>query len=309
MKRITLKIGTLVLALMFVCPAFSQITLKYNLKKGEIYKQNTVTSTEIAQKISEQQEIKVNFAINMKTTYEVKDVKDENYTLEMKYKEVKLNIAIPGKGYSLSFDSNTPEDIATLQDMGPILKATIDKPVEIIITKTGTVESVKGVDKILEAMSGSIDKSIPDVEKKGILSQFSSQFSDEHFKTFFAQNSSYFPNKPVDKGDTWDVKLSTTISNFTLETNVKTTLKSIDENVVTIDTEGTVSTPEGYEWEMNGVKAKTALKGMQKGPIKIDKNTGWIIFSDIDQSFSGEIEVMGMKMPMSVTGKTTITSE
>jgi hypothetical protein len=94
-----------------------------------------------------------------------------------------------------------------------------------------------------------------------------------------------------------------------MDVNMKMTLKSIDGNVVTLDMEGTVATPEGYETEINGTKVKTALKGTQKGPVKINKDTGWIISSAVDQSLSGDMEIMGMKVPINSTSKTIITSE
>jgi hypothetical protein len=236
----------------------------------------------------------------MKTIFEVKDVKDANYVLDMKFKEMKINTAMPGMG-DIAFDSNTPEDIATMQDLGPMLKAIIDIPVEIVLTKTGKVESVKGADKLSEAMLNSLDTNIPDATKQQLISQFGAQFSEEHFKSLFAQNEGYFPDKPVNTGDSWNYTLSAVpTANFTMNINLKMTVKNIEGNTVTIDTEGTVSTPEGYETEMNGVKAKMSMNGAQKGWVKIDKNTGWVISSEINQDISGEIEAMGMKIPVSV---------
>ncbi|MDR1594497.1 MAG: DUF6263 family protein [Prevotellaceae bacterium] len=307
MKKFTLKIGTLALALMFVFPAFSQITLKYNLKKGEIFKQNMTTDMGITQKVMDH-EMKINMTMNVKTTYEVKDVKNENYTLEVIYKDIKMNAVIPGMG-NLSFNSDTPEDVATQQDFGPMLKAVVDKPIEVVITKTGKVESVKGFEKIGEAMLASIDKNIPDAAKQQLVTQFGSQFSEEQFKTFFAQNAAYYPDKPVNIGDSWDVKLSTAASNFTIDINTKMTVKSIDGNLVTLDTKGTVSTPEGYEMDVNGMKAKTSLKGTQEGTVKIDKKTGWAMSSDIAQIFGGDIEAMGMKIPINTVTKVTMSCD
>jgi hypothetical protein len=305
MNKITLKISALILTLMITLPAFSQVTLKYNLKKGEVFKQNIVTNMDLTQKIM-QQEMKVSATVDMKTTFEVKDVKDANYVLEMKFKEMKMNTAMPGMS-NLVFDSNTPEDIATLQDLGPMLKAIIDIPMEMVLTKTGKLESVKGADKLVEAMLNSLDTNIPDATKQQLISQFGAQFSDEYFKSLFAQNEGYFSDKPVKTGDSWEHKLSAVpTANFTMNINLKMTVKNIDNNTVTFDTEGTVSTPEGYETEINGMKAKISMTGVQKGWVKIDKNTGWTVSSEINQDAKGEIEAMGMKIPVSI--KSTVSS-
>jgi hypothetical protein len=307
MKKIVLKISALTLALMLVLPASSQITLKYNFKKGETFKQNVTSNMDLTQKIMDQ-EMKIKLIVTIKTTFEVKDVKDGNYIMEMKYKELKINTVMPGMG-NLSFDSNTPKDVATMQDFGPMLKAIIDKPVEVVLSATGKVESIKGADKLGEAMLNSFDANVSDAVKKQLIAQFGSQFSEEHFKTLFSQNAGYFPDKPVKKGDNWNYKLSTTASNFTLDVDLIMTLKNIDGDIVTVDAKGTITTPEGLEQEINGMKTKTSLKGDQSGWVKIDKNSGWIVESEIVQNFAGDIEAMGMKVPLSVTLTTTVSDD
>ncbi|MDR2026409.1 MAG: DUF6263 family protein [Prevotellaceae bacterium] len=253
------------------------------------------------------QEMKIGLTLSMKMTFEVKDVSSDTYTMEVKYKEMKVNTAMTGA--SISFDSNTPEDIATQQDLGPMLKAMIDKPVEVVITKTGKVESMKGGDKLLEAMLNSMDENIPELMKQQLTSQFGSQFSEEQLRSFFAQNSGYFPGRPVNVGDTWNQKISMPVSNFAMDIDMKMTLKSIDGNTVTLDSEGTFSTPEGYEADMNGMKVKASLKGVQKGPVKIDKNTGWTVSAEMVQSFSGKVEAGGMTMPLSATSTVSISND
>ncbi|MDR0725574.1 MAG: DUF6263 family protein [Prevotellaceae bacterium] len=304
MKKITLKTGALILALMFTFPVFSQVVLKFNFKKGDMFKQNISVNMDMTQKVMGQ-DINVNLILTSNATVEVKDVKNAIYTLEMKYKEMKMNTTISGIG-NLSFDSNTPEDVATAQDLGPMLKAIVDKPVEIVVTETGKVESIKGVDKFVEAMLNSLDANMPDAAKQQLISQFGSQFSDENFKTLFSQNAGYFYGKPVNVGDSWDYTISTNASNFTMNVDTKVTVKSIEGNIVTLNTEGTVATPEGYETEINGMKAKVTVKGAQKGWVKIDKNTGWVVSSEITQNASGNVEAMGMSIPLSINSTTSI---
>jgi hypothetical protein len=269
---------------------------------------------DLTQKIMDQ-EMNINLVVTVKTTFEVKDVNDGKYTLEVKYKELKMNMVMPGMG-DLSFDSNTPEDVATMQDFGPMLRAIIDKPFEIVLSATGKLESIKGTDKLGEAMLNSFDANVSDAMKQQLVSQFESQFSEENFKMLFEQNAGYFPDKPVKKGDSWNYKLATTASNFALtasnfalNVDMIMTLQSIDGDIVTVDTKGTITTPEGLEQEVNGMKTKTSLKGDQNGWVKIDKNSGWIVASEIVQNFAGDIEAMGMKVPLSVKSTTTLTSK
>jgi hypothetical protein len=310
MKHFTLKISTLSLFLMFVlfsCGDKEKITLEYNLKQGETLKQNMVMNMDLVQKMMGQ-EIKISLAMTMKMAFDVKESQGDDYTLEVKFKELKTEAGIPGMG-NISFDSNTSENVATQENIGPMFKAVVDKPFEVVMNKTGKTKSVKGIDKLLEAMLGSFDENVPEEIRQQLIGQLGSQFSEEAFKAQFAQYTGYFPDKPVAVGDSWNVKMTTTVSNFSINLDLKSTLKSIEDNVVNLDVDGTVSTPEGYEQDVNGMKAKITLKGTQKGALKINKDTGWAIFSDITVNFNGEIEVMGMKVPVYAVSKITVSGE
>jgi hypothetical protein len=190
-----------------------------------------------------------------------------------------------------------------------MFKAVVDKPFEVEMTKTGKAKSVKGLEKLNEAMLNSFDESVPENIKQQLIGQFSSQFSEEAFKSQFEQSTGYFPDKPVGIGDSWNVKMTTKASNFEVNLDLKSTLKNVENNEVSLGIDGTVSTPEGYEQEVNGVKTKVSLKGTQKGTVKINKDTGWVISSDITMIFNGEMELMGMKVPVYSTSKATITGE
>jgi hypothetical protein len=312
MKRLTLKIGALNLFLM--CILFScgdnsdKITLLYNFKQGDILKQNIVMSVDLVQKFMEQ-EMKVGIVMNMKSTFEVKEVRDDNYTVEVKYKELKLDAGLPGMDTKIPFDSNTSEDVATMTNFGTIFKAIIDKPFEVVMSKTGKVESVKGLESFADAMMNAFGDNVPEEMRQQITEQFGSQFLEESFKSQFEQNTGYFPDKPVGTGDSWNVEMETKVSNFAVKLNTTSTLKSIDGNIVNLSIDGTISIPEGSEQTMNGVKVKIALKGSQKGTLKINKDTGWIIFSDMMINFTGEVETMGMKVPVYVASKITVSDE
>jgi hypothetical protein len=314
MKHLILKISTLSLALMlilFSCGSGNKdkITLQYNFKQGEVLKQNMVMNMDLVQKVMEQ-EMKINLVMTTKTTLEVKESLEDSYALEVKFKELKTDIKMPNlDAGTISFDSNTDDDVATQINLGPMFKAVIDKPFEVVMTKTGKVKSIKGLDTFVESMLNSFDESVSEEIRQQMAQQFGSQFSEEAFKSQFEQSTGYFPDKPVGIGDSWDVKMETTASNFAITVAVKSAIKSIEDNAVNINIEGTVSTPAGYEQDVNGVKAKVSLKGTQKGTMKVNKDTGWVISSDIMMNFNGDIEVGGMKIPVYAASKITVTNE
>jgi hypothetical protein len=307
-----LKLSTLSFVLMLMlssCGSKEKIVLEYNLKQGDILKQNMVMNMDLVQKMMNQ-EIKISLTMQMKMTFEVKECQGEDYTLEVKFKELKMDAGMPGmETGNISFDSNTADSLATATNISPMFKAVVDKPFEVVMTKTGKPKSVKGLDALFEAMLSSFDENVPENMRQLLIGQYGSQFSEESFKSQLEQISGYFPGKPVGIGDSWNTKMTTSAANFALTIDMKSTLKSIEDDVVNLDFDGTVLTPEGYEQEVNGVKAKVSLKGAQKGTFKINRKTGWIISSDMTMNFNGEIEVMGMKVPVYAASKSTVTGE
>ncbi|MDR0385313.1 MAG: DUF6263 family protein [Prevotellaceae bacterium] len=310
MKYLILKVSTLNLMLMMVlfsCGDSEKFIMEYNLKQGEILKQNIVTNMDLVQKIGEE-EIKMSLTMEMKMAFEVKDCQNDACTVEIKFKEMKTTVGIAGKSM-ISFDSNTSGDFATATDLGPMFKAIIDKPFETVMTKTGKVLSIKGLDKFAEAMLGSFGDDVPENIRQQMIGQFGLQFSEDALKSQLEQNTGYFSGKPVGIGDSWNSKSTSKLSNFMIAIDVKNTIKSVEDNIVNVNIEGTVATPDNIEQDVNGMKAKVSLKGSQKGVVKIDKNTGWIVSSNLSMNFNGEIEVGGMKVPVFAASTITVTDK
>ncbi|MDR1338725.1 MAG: DUF6263 family protein [Prevotellaceae bacterium] len=312
MKHLIFKISTLSLVLisvLFSCGnSGDKITLEYNLKQGEILKQNVVMNMDLVQKLGEQ-EMKISLVSEMKMAFEIRESQKDGYAMEIKVKGIKMTAGVPGMG-NLSFDSNTDKDVATQADLGPMFKAIIDKPIESVMTKTGKLQSVKGLDKFMEAMINSFGEDTSEDVRQQITGQLGSQFSEEAFKSQLEQGLGFFPDRPVGTGDSWDYKMTTNASNFTMNIDMKSTLKSIEGNVVSIDVNGTVSTPGGEsEQEISGIKAKISLNGTQKGTLKVNRDTGWVISSDLAMNFNGNMEVMGMKIPVYAASTIKVTGE
>jgi hypothetical protein len=276
-----------------------KIPLEYNLNQGEILKQNIVTTEDLVMKF-EELELKLSLATEMKVTFEVKESQKDSYTFEMKIKEMKMTVGMTGFG-NFSHDSNAAEDAATPSDFSLLFKAIIDKPVESVITKTGKLQSVKGLAKLIEEA------------RQQAAEQLGFTFSEEVFKLQLEQSIVSFSDKPVGTGDSWDYKMATGVFGFAVRADMKSTLESIEGNVLNIDINGTVYIPEEESEQeinsMNGAKDKISLNGTQKGILKVNKDTGWVISSDMAVNFNGNMEVMGMKVPLYVASTIKVTGE
>ena len=317
MKQFTIKISLFSLFLIILLSACGggdsnkkannngeKYTLEYKLAKGDTFKQNVATDMNMSQEAMGQQ-IEIGIKMNMGMHYDVIDVQDSSIALEMKFDEMKMSMTSPMG--AIEYDSNTTEEYATLQDMGPMFKAIIGIPVEIIVDKTGDVKSAKGFEKLADAMIVSLSNNFDASTKEQMVTQFGEQFSEESIKSML-NASGNLPDKPVAIGDKWNINMSTKNGNIEMIVNMEMVLKSVENNVATIEGEGSLGTDEPVIQDANGMEVKITMKGTQKSIVKIDMNTGQTISAVVDQNVTGESEVMGMKVPMKMKIKTTITN-
>jgi hypothetical protein len=307
MKSLSMK-GGLALVAFILCVAYGDAqtayTLEFNLVEGATYKQNSVADINMTMTMG--QEIKISTLVNTSVDYLVTAKRKDGYTLEFKHKEMKMDINAMGQRFSI--DSNTPETAATLQHPGPLLKAVIGLPVEFVITKRGNVESVRGIEKLGEAMIGAVDPSLSPQMADQLVSQVKERFSEQTMKDMFAQT--YFPDKPVKIGDSWKSRTTSTSTGVVFNVDNTTTLKAVDGDTYTLECEALLSAPEGGTIKTNGIEMNVSIKGTQKADIRIDRKTGWSKQSKVIQSLEGEIsmESSGLRLPLTLQSTITTTN-
>lgn len=270
--------------------------LEYNLKKNESYKQNTQVDMKISQQVMGQN-IDVRSTIDIETTHFVKDIDRDLITMDFVYDRIRS--VVDAGGINQEMDSDTETSMASPTNMGPLYKAMIGIPVSVIMTKKGNVQSIKGVEKLSEAMMNSLENIDLPIGKEQITSQFTQQFNEASIKQLLERTTAYFPDKDVSIGDSWNIVMDMH-DPYVLSVNMDMTLKEVEDNIAILEGKGDVSTPEGIISEEQGIQVKVNLKGTQSGIIKIDMNTGWTVSAVIIQEMVGESEVMGMKVPQSV---------
>lgn len=298
-KKVIAIFGVLFIALSFACCKENEkYTLELKFNKGDVLKQKMVSEIETSaagQKMAMNMEIAYSF--------DVKEVKDNGFLVNLKYDAMKLTMPLMG----ISLDSNTEDDIITLQNFSPLFKLLTKQSFEIQMTKTGAIESFKGMEDLTEKIVAAFDPSVPDEMKNQLIEQFGNQYSQESFKAIFEQMGASYPSAPVKVGDTWTREFELTSNGMRFKINLTMTLKGVENEIALIDLDATVATVENAVMETNGMKIPVSLKGSQTGTSKVDMKTGWTIESSITQNVSGDMEIMGMKTTMSIVTKTNIT--
>lgn len=280
-------------------------TFEYKLKEGDTFSQNSTIDVKATQTMMGQ-EIDITTTITANIAFTVTKVVEGKYEIEMKYTEMKLDLDMGVR--KITFDSNTPETVATPEDMSPMFKAMTGKPVNITIDKYGNVEKVTGFEKIIADMLGSIDNDLDEETKQQLLATGKQQFSEESIKESFKTTFFYSAGKEVSVGESWNINREISTNNIKLAANTKMTLKSVEDNIATIEVSGDVGTPkEGIVQNMQGFETKITMQGTQKGNMKVDINTGLVKNTGINMILDGELEMMGMKMPQKININTSVT--
>jgi Family of unknown function (DUF6263) len=219
-------------------------------------------------------------------SYNVRNVTDDNTTLQ--HKANKIGFTFDGMGQKRSFDSDNETDLNG--PFGEPVKNLMNKEFNITIDPNGKAlmvqpeksERVKADDRL--TMVFTMLKDITDVvypPEKGEASFFK-----------------ILPAKETSKGESWTGSGQDENGKFSNEY----TLTEITDSTIIVDFKGTAVTTN--KATMMGTETSTTMNSTITGKIILDKTTGIIKEKTITTESNGTIEAMGGTMP--VTSKTTI---
>jgi hypothetical protein len=283
----------------FVCQS-QEYDLGYNLKKGDVFTRHQKSDMDI----TTGQDMNMKTVVEMTDRYEVTEVQGNLFTLTFRYENIKMEMNNP-LGGTITIDSDAPsEGVVTSANLSPLFKAIIGIPITFKIDRQGKVQEVKGYDKLLEAMTNSFGDNPDQAAMRQVLAQLGQQFNAESLKSSFEVVS--YPGRRVKAGDSWTNR-TTASGPFSFETDTRLTLTGVSGNTATIEAEG--SGKVSFDTQAGtspGSEVKTSLNMTQKVSIRTNLSTGWPSKVEITQEIEGEVEAGGMKIPMTIKGKTTV---
>lgn len=251
-----------------------EIELKLNLTKGKKYDMRIgMVSTGEMNMMGQQ--VTTTYDMNMGMDYEVMDVNPAgNFVVRSTYRTVKMSGETMGMKYE--YDSETGKATGMqAEEMAKNMKKMIGQYTEMEMDKYGKIISSKNSPGLEEGAGG---------KKNGGLENM---------------NYTIFPDKKVKPGDTWESSVEQDMQGMIIM--IKTTYKlvSVKDGLAEISMDGTLSLKEG---------SKGKISGTQKGSGKIEVATGMNKEMTLDQDLEMELDDMGMKMPMKLKNKITITT-
>jgi len=300
MKQFFIQLNATVLlflAFSFHCMGADTHTLKYKLETGKTYKQNMVTVMNMKMN-SMGQDINMEMTSEMNINYYVTGQNNDVFDLRITFQKIKSSMSAP---MPFTVDSDSPEN-STDKSLGETFKSLTEIPVDIQLSSTGKVVSVKGADKLAEKFNELSNEQFKQI--------FDQQFSEKALQMTFERLSSFFPEKPVAIGDSWDVTMNLNTNGIDIISKQKLTLKEVKDNIATLDVTGTLETPEGGAvLQIREMDATVSMKGEQTGTVKMDLKTGWVVNSEMTQNSIQDIGIMGQSMQQKVEVKVTVTAE
>lgn len=255
-----------------------------NLNKGDKFDLLVSSEEKLTQELGEmKQTIKQLNSINYDC--EVLDAINNSFTIKVKYDRIIKEIDA-GQAGKESFDSkktktgkDTPPQLKVLNNM-------VGQSYTVTLDRLGKVSSVKGTEKIIKASLANIteDAKILELLEASLNQEFGSNKLGDYYEKLF----NFTDSIPHKVGDKWKKEYSI-FSGLELFVSTQYELVSITPEKATIKTNSKITDKlEKKTQTVDNIIISAEVKGNQSGTIEIDKKTGFIIKSVINQNLSAK---------------------
>jgi hypothetical protein len=166
-----------------------------------------------------------------------------------------------------------------------VLSAVVNKPFTMKVDAEGNIMELKGMNAIVESMFDSVG--LDEQAKTKARESMKDQFNDETIKGRFAMVFTFFPNKEVKTGDSWE-KTYSVGGNMGGKFTTTYTVKDIDGDHISLTSVTKISSGDGGE-----------ISGTQTGNLLVDSKTGLMI----DGEFEQELQTRNEGKPITIKSK------
>ncbi|MBK9453472.1 MAG: hypothetical protein IPN95_29625 [Bacteroidetes bacterium] len=279
-----------------------KVQLELAVTPGLVYKQVTKTDQTSTQKMMGIS-TKTSQATEMYLKNEVLSVGADGLAdVKCTYERIKVESDNSMMGKKTFDSDNAPADVA-MEFRG--YTALVGKSIGFKIDKYGTVQEVYGVDSLFDIMMQSVSGEAGGMEMEAVKTAMKSTFGDEAMKSMMQSASIQYPDVLIAEGDTWGKKISS-MGAMPLAMDVTYKVDHIDAEKVVLSFEGTITTDKSKGLDLGLMEMSMDLKGDYSGTSEIDRKTGLVLKSTIDQDMSGSMGAMGMNLPVTIEQKVTV---
>ncbi|GMV92047.1 MAG: hypothetical protein AMXMBFR82_18250 [Candidatus Hydrogenedentota bacterium] len=274
-----------VLAFLFVgiLHAQEKHTLRLNLEPGQEFQQR-MAMTQTIDQVMNGITITMNQDMTLDYAYKVTDRDaDDVATVECTYQRIASKVST--QGMAVSYDSaNTDTPVSA--EFRP-MAAMVGKSFTMRISPLGTVESTEGLSEILDAVVAEMSMEGPAREQ--VIANMKNQFGEEAMKDLIEQAMAIYPSEPVAVGDTWKKTLDIR-QVVPMQLDNTWVLKEVNNDTATLEVTSLIAPPgDDTKVDMMGMELDVRLEGAQSGTSTIDRKTGWVVSSTVNQNVDGEM--------------------
>lgn len=231
-----------------------------------------------------------------------------NYEISARYARIKSSQRFGMQ--KVEFDSENMPDYIDPSMIG--YKILAGSEITMEVTSEGKVKRLDGFQEIIDKIIDELN--IPDSRQRNeIIDGLRKQFGDEAMRQSFEQMTAFYPDSPVDTGDSWHAETAMDVG-FPVTVETDYTMLSRKDGIADIDVVSMVRSNLNSEGiDMGLFSLSYNIEGDQRGLIKMDEVSGLPVRSDIRLKFSGTVEVSGApdleekSWPISTEGQVIIT--
>ncbi len=240
------------LFILFSFNAFPQgEKLRLNLPTGLKFSTQTDSHTEMKQTVfGIEQEIGIDMQII--TQARVTDFENGIYQLEYFYQSLRMETL------SALYNSLVDTDEGTNEE-SMLMRVIIGKPFKVTLSETGNVQSVRGLDSIIENSANNTDlDSIAILDfKSSLLGTFGEEAFQQNLREIFVP----FSEESVSEGDIWTDSYETSASNMPFSVFNIVSLKDLNPKHLLLQVTGSVKSRASEAINMNGYTGTMNLTG------------------------------------------------
>ncbi len=287
MKKVSLLIALFALTQMSI----AQKAIGYNLSVGDEYRIIQNAKQKIVQTIPGGEQV-INNDISSIYLFEVTNITDDLYTIDLSFKQFGMKMSSPQ--YGTMMDINTDTD----NEESAVFKNMLDKPVTITMKKTGQITDVQNGYVLIDAIANGMGLTDPEAIM-GMRKEMEGDWSPEALTQSFQQMTYVYPTEKVKEGDTWEneyggvskvqAQNSWTLAEMTADSQQLTATAPIKMN-------------------LTNASIEMKLQGNQTTTFVADAATGFPQELRVESTASGDATVPqmpGTTIPTTVTMTTT----
>ena len=286
------RIGALLVFFLMALTLHSQNTLKYSLKKGDMFRVKQDAKQLITQQLEGQKHELTNDLGGL-YDFKVVEVDEKGFDILLSFQDFKLK--------STSSLQGTIMDVKALElvegdVMSEMFHSLIDHKLKLRMGTNGSIISVEGGDELINKMISAAG--LEDEYTKNIMREsLAKEFSSDGLAKSFEQMTYFYPAKKVAVGDTWE-----NTYNGKLVANNTFTLEKIEGDNIFIDGAAAIV----METDESG--AKMSLSGSQETTIKANLSNGFIQQVKVSTHAEGDTKMAQMGdvgIPTTIESTTT----